>query len=634
MSEIDFHPYPLTEILQGKSYYIDFYQREYVWGEETVKTLLKDITYHFSLSYKEKEDITRETINKYNWYYLNVCLINEDKETGKQYIVDGQQRLTSLCLIAIKLYHLLNDASQTGEFDNLKDNLRKCLSTKDMFDGNIYSIDHEKRHNVMDFILENKEFKKQNTITETNILARYKDISVYLENFLFKIEKKDGEERKSLDKNKLRAFSYFFLNKLILVKGVINQSDTPMVFEVINDRGVSLKPFEILKGKMLGILEKNDIETYNTRWTDSLRKISNKEDEFFINYLKAKYIYTKSSAIKINNEYHRYIFASNNEISNNLKFRKEDENQIQNIKNFINKDLAYYSELYREINEENKYEFIDYNKRCNDLDGQYQNIIAACDIDDPDKENKIESISKEIDRMYVLLQLNGIYTSNEYTETQYALNRELKDAKLESYREIFNNIIKETIKGKLSKENVDTLLEYNNFSKRGYDNLSKTFLRYLFARIDKYICDNTGLEMLQGFYGRNGIVNSNKKYHIEHILSHNEENKAYFNNSDEEFESERNRLGGLLLLYGRDNESSNNELYSDKLKTYSNSFYWARTLKQEFYHSNKRVEDFNKVFKSKTGLEFKPIDNFDKEALEGRSKLLFEIVKQIWDPSI
>ena len=128
MSEqiIDFRPYSLTEILQGKSYYIDFYQREYVWGEETVKILLKDITYHFSLSYKENEDITRENINKYNWYYLNVCLINKDKETGKEYIVDGQQRLTSLSLILIKLYHLLSEASSTlaeasvtNKFNNL-----------------------------------------------------------------------------------------------------------------------------------------------------------------------------------------------------------------------------------------------------------------------------------------------------------------------------------------------------------------------------------------------------------------------------------------------------------------------------------------------------------------------------------
>jgi len=44
---------------------------------------------------------------------------------------------------------------------------------------------------------------------------------------------------------------------------------------------------------------------------------------------------------------------------------------------------------------------------------------------------------------------------------------------------------------------------------------------------------------------RTGPVNG---FHVEHIISRNDENLELFNNDDELFEVERNRLGGILLL--------------------------------------------------------------------------------------
>jgi hypothetical protein len=49
--------------------------------------------------------------------------------------------------------------------------------------------------------------------------------------------------------------------------------------------------------------------------------------------------------------------------------------------------------------------------------------------------------------------------------------------------------------------------------------------------------------------------------------------------NENEFNIERNRLGGLLLLKSSDNRSSNDELYIEKLKTYSGSnTIFARTF--------------------------------------------------------
>lgn len=610
----------VEKCLKQRTYYIDFYQREYVWEKQIVTILLDDIFYLFELAYHEHKgkDITPEVMAKYNWYYLNIYITNEIK--GKEYIVDGQQRLTTLCLIATKLFHLANE--DNVRYENLIDTIKDCIYGIDKYQGNIFWIDNEKRKCIMQHILTIPkveypvEFK---STTEENIWNRYKDVDKYIED-------------KKLSAEKLQAFIMYFLERIVLVELKIDKEDTPMVFEVINDRGVALKPFEILKGKLIGVLDKDDTEKYSDIWEKSLNRLKGVEDAFFVDYWKGKYIYKRNPDIEkaINNEYHRYIF-SDNEIANTLMFRKKDEGHLKNIKSFIEHDLVYYSELYSRI-KQNDYLYLSYNSDINDLSGQYQNIIAACSIKDPEEKSKIETIAKEIDRLYMLLRLNGIYNSNDFIEFQYKLNGELKEKNPSLYRSIFDSIIKEYIKESRNIDNVTSILEYDKFAARGYDSFDKRPLRYLFARIEKYICENMGIEMENDVHYISTKTGNKTGYHVEHIISRNDQNKKYFE-TEEEFEIKRNKLGGLLLLFNMDNIISNNEQYYEgKRKTYDNGLNWGRTLIDSFYHkTHSRFSDFHQIFKNQTGMEFKPIDVFDKDALEYRSKLLYEIVKIIWE---
>lgn len=610
----------IERCLKQRTYYIDFYQREYVWDKQTVLILLDDIFYAFEQGYQEHKakDLTPEVIAKYNWYYLNIYITNT--VSGKEYIVDGQQRLTTLSLIAAKLYHLATMDKE--KFENLLDTLKSCIFGKDKFKGNIFWIDNEKRGKIMQHILTSPKDDYTSDFvntTEESIWHRYKDIDKYF-------------DEKKLSYEKLQAFIMFFLERLILVELKIEKDDTPMVFEVINDRGVALKPFEILKGKLIGALDKDDTEKYSNLWDCSLTLIKGMEDAFFIDYLKGKYIYRKNADLEkaINNEYHRYIFGEN-DIANSLGFRKSDENQLKNIKAFIEKNIVYYTKLYARI-KKNEYVFLSYNYNINDLSGQYQNIIAACEINDPNEASKIETISKEIDRLYMLLRLNGIYSSNDFTELQYNLNLELQNKDSQQYREIFNKLLKEAIKDARNLREVNSMLEYDKFAMRGYEDIDRRPLRYFFARVEKYICENIGKDMEKPVEYIATKTGHKTAYHIEHIISRNAENKTYFL-SEDEYEVKRNKLGGLLLLYNMDNIISNNEQYfHGKRKTYDNGLYWGRTLSDSFYHkTNSRFHAFNENFKNSYDIEFKPINKFDSEALEYRSKLLFQIVKNIWE---
>ena len=211
--------------LKNKSYYIDFYQREYVWSKDTVEILLKDIFYSFELSYDNYKDaeLSQELLEKFNWYYLNIFITNNIN--GKVFIVDGQQRLSTLTLIATKLYHSTNN-------ELLKVTLKDCIYGQDKWKGNIFRLDHDKRHIIMDKILNGdtqtpSSFKNK---TEETLWLRYNDISKYIDD-------------KAMDSKKLDTFISYFLERLVLVELCITKDDTPMVFEVINDRGEALRPF-------------------------------------------------------------------------------------------------------------------------------------------------------------------------------------------------------------------------------------------------------------------------------------------------------------------------------------------------------------------------------------------------------
>jgi len=97
----------IDKVFANTAYYIDFYQRQYKWNDVPVKRLLDDIFFRFNKEYERHKDSDIELdklIDDYGWYYLNSYVTN--KSEGKLYVVDGQQRLTTLTLILIKLMYL------------------------------------------------------------------------------------------------------------------------------------------------------------------------------------------------------------------------------------------------------------------------------------------------------------------------------------------------------------------------------------------------------------------------------------------------------------------------------------------------------------------------------------------------
>lgn len=155
----------VRELLTAKRYSIDYYQREYKWEAKQINELIDDLTTKFLQSYVSKHH--RSAVERYGHYFLGSIIIS-DKD-GQKFIIDGQQRLTSLTLLLIYLYHRLADADHKAQIAEL------IFSQK--FGKKAFNLDVAERNDCMDALLADKQFDANDQPESVvNILARYHDI--------------------------------------------------------------------------------------------------------------------------------------------------------------------------------------------------------------------------------------------------------------------------------------------------------------------------------------------------------------------------------------------------------------------------------------------------------------------------
>ena len=602
----------IDELFGTTAYYIDFYQRDYKWTEEPVRRLLDDIFYAFDVAYEANKalDPSPETVvAKYPWYYLNTYVTNTIN--GRVYVVDGQQRLTTLTLILI---YLLHRADISGS--ELKGWLSGKIAGQTGFRTQFW-MNHERHAETLNALFRNSDIvPTKSGITAENMASNFKTISRYI-------------AEKLPDLHRLETFIFYFLQRLVLINLSVEQTDVPMVFEVINDRGVKLRPYEILKGKLLGQIDKVELNAgnFNDKWEACVSRVNKHSpdeiDEFFVYYLKAKFADTRNMGQRFDNDYHREMFKE--DLAGILKL----EHTPARVKSFLNEELEYYTRLYDRMitlayNEERGYEAVFYN-RLNDMDSQYQLILSCCTVRDTEENLKIQLVSRNVDRLFSLLRLQRSYDSNEFNEAVFEISVGIRGKRAAEIKEVFETKLVELL-AKRRGTKVNHAFEYGQFRNTSITDVPTRFTRYFFARVDRFIAERTNngeRHPLEDLVTKTGAVNG---FHIEHILSFNKENIAIYNGDKERFEAERNRLGAVLLLKGRDNISSNNEIYKQKLKSYAKTLHWNESLRDDSYKSKKDFEQFM----ANTLLKFEPFASFGPDEVESRQHLLFGLAQHLW----
>jgi len=222
--------YSIKSLFGSDDYVIPIYQRNYEWGEPQITQLIQDI-----VDYILKSKVSESKPN----YYIGSLIVYERKlEGGVIYeTIDGQQRLTTLTILlnVIKKEYSTIDLSWYKKL-NLSFDSRKVASNTLSYLFNRESLD-------------NKE-------CNVAIQQGYYDAKKSLAKIL-------TDNKLSIDE----FCNYFFEKVTILRVLVPEDTDLNHYFEIMNSRGEQLEKHEILKAKMLEILEDDNLKyAFNLIW--------------------------------------------------------------------------------------------------------------------------------------------------------------------------------------------------------------------------------------------------------------------------------------------------------------------------------------------------------------------------------
>jgi uncharacterized protein with ParB-like and HNH nuclease domain len=199
----------IKEILEDL-YVVPLYQRNFAWGEDEIYQLLQDIYENF------KKPSTGN-------YYIGSLVVFK-RVDGSFEVIDGQQRLTTISLIAKFL-----DSSLTAP--KLKYDSRPEVEffLRSYFQ-NPTEINRSGDDTVSHFV------QAVNAVQRVNVTPKT-------------IEQ---TPLNTLDEKALSDFSEYFFDKVIIIRVEIpDHTDVAHYFEVMNNRGEQLQEHEILKARIL-----------------------------------------------------------------------------------------------------------------------------------------------------------------------------------------------------------------------------------------------------------------------------------------------------------------------------------------------------------------------------------------------
>jgi uncharacterized protein with ParB-like and HNH nuclease domain len=600
MKKIDGTPKSIRELFTGVKYTIHYYQREYQWQTKQIEELLSDLTEEFFEFYSETDE--RSKVLDYGHYFMgSIVLTNEENA-----IIDGQQRLTSLTLLLIYLYHQLEDEEERAEVLQLI--YSKKAGTKTY---NIHVPEMPERFDVMNALLQ-KEYMDVSKHSETikNIYNRFYDIEAIMND--------------TLPKNTIEMFKDWLIDNVDFIRIVAQtEQDAHKIFVSMNDRGLSLTPTEMLKGYLLSKIENDSIrQQANDLWKKRILDLKGlgkeEESDFIKNWIRSQYAETIRERKKnaspgdfdiIGTAFHKWI----REHSSQMKLLRSKD-----YEDFVLKQFDKFSHIYLDLknystNYTPGFESVFYNGNRN-FTLQFQLILASIDPNETKEESdkKIKLISCFLDLYFTRRIFN--YKTVDYSAIVYNVFLLSKKFRRKSNSELLEICKEEIGEMEFQLETID------DFRLNGW---TVRYMLHILSRITDFIETSSGLPSNFTNYISREIKNP---YDIEHIICDHHDWFEEEYPEKETFDRHRNKFGGLLLLPMDKNRSLNDLTFDKKLPIYFGENLLAKSLNKDCYINNPQFIRFYE----RDNLDFKPYSLFNKEALLERQELYEEIAKKIW----
>ncbi len=597
----------VRELLKGVKYSIDYYQREYKWQEKQIRELIDDLSSKFLEEYRPEH--ARRKVADYPHYFLGSIIIS--KKESASFIVDGQQRLTSLTLLLILLRNLQNGRSDAVNVDEL------IVSEK--FGEKSFNLHVDERTPCMEALYDGKPFDLNGRSESVqNLFKRYAHLD---ENF--------SEELRG---PALPYFVDWLLENVHLVEiTAYSDDDAYTIFETMNDRGLSLSATEMLKGYLLAnIDDQSRRNAMDARWRDRIRKLNEAgkevEPDYFKAWLRSQYaikIRERKKDAKpedfdrIGTEYHRWLRDASEHIG--LK-------DSSDFYRFIDCDFDFYSRHYLHLIEASQkrvegLEHVLYNAQ-HGFTLQYMLLLAPLKPADGEEvvKQKLRLVGRFIDILLTWRLWN--FHSIAYSTMQYAMFLVMRDI-----RGLAPEALAVELRRRLAAEE-ETFRKHGSYYNPGIGlylhQQNRYALHRILARLTEYVETQSGLPSRYLEYVQEG----KNRYEIEHIWADHPERHADEFSHPADFTQHRNRIGGLLLLPKSFNASYGDLPYGQKVPHYNSQNLLARSFHSQCYDHNPGFLQFIE----RSGLPFGARAQFKKAELDERCELYTQIAECIWNP--
>lgn len=590
---VNSHVYPMKDVFSSK-YIVDFYQRAYVWSKKHMEDLVIDLTSDFLRQWKS--DYTPKDVENLDPYFMGEIILAAQE--GRYAIIDGQQRITSLTLLLIYIKH---NYSKLPNFPEIND-----MIYSDYFGEKKFNLEIEDRLDCMKSLFDNGAYtlKKSDTDSVKNIVERYNDLGEIWNN--------------KINNENIIPFTYWLANKVCFSKVWTNNDDFAyMIFETMNDRGMSLTQVEMLRSYLLAKIDSSEYarqkamkqfdELISELKTIKLLSKSKAEFEFFKILFRTHYAEdtvqgnAASDFVRIGKEFHRWLKDKSTDIG--LK-------ESADFEAFIDK-LTFFGKVYKKIfaliesRDTNNYLYLVVNYDFG-FTLQPALILASIAYNDDEKiiDEKIKIVSKYLTKVLAWrVWSHNVISQSALEGSIYELAQSIRGMNLKD----LNNKINQGPISLPDLMNTTPTLNQQNKSK----------IKVLLALITAIVA----FEAKESQY-----LLSDDTIEVEHIWADKyEEHQDEFSDKGE-FAARRNAIGDLLLLPKSFNASYGDKPFSEKVVQYMGQNILAQSLNALKYKNNPGFMSFKEVSK----LDFKPYSEFKNQSITERTNLYRGILLYNW----
>lgn len=594
----------LFDVLNEQKYTVDYFQREFSWGEKHIEELVTDLTSAFLNEYSPGDK--REQGENYNNYYLGPFVVSS--KDGKRSIIDGQQRLTSLTLFLIYVHNLQKELDFSEKIEP--------MIFSELRGSKSFNITVEERIPCLEALFNNGCYTPVETDDEStsNMAERYQDIAE-----AFPDELKNG------------AFPFFidWLKYNVIMVEIIAYSDENAytIFETMNDRGLNLTPSEMLKGFILSRFDHVEKrQKANALWKASmmdLKTFEKEEDQrFFQSWLRAQYADTirPGKAGSKNEDFEKIGTRFHSWVRDNLgKVGLESDNGGR-FEQFIQNEFQFYLKAYIQILKAeksltDKLEHVFYIHRWGIAPTlSYPLMLAPLNVGDSDETvfAKINTVARYIESFTVRRSVNfRKFSASSIRYTMYSLVKEIRGKNLDELKQVLS---------KKLAEMQETFEGVDEFRLHGQN---YRFVKYLLSRITAWVEHQAGMSTNFATYYQ---PEKGKPFEVEHIWADKFARHTDEFDQEHEFNNYRNRIGDLVLLPRGTNQSYGDLPYEDKHTHYIKENLLVKSLCPLAYDNNPNFLRLTQEL----DLPFRAHEAFKKQDVDTRQQLYRAICECIW----